>query len=191
MDTAYETFSDHVWNHQDELAKAASLDWGRLFGTDWQAEARNVARYYAKQVGCLFTQQSLPVPEGIIRFMDGADRADDFVFALVRDRGRRALHNHAVRRNIDARGYWLPPSSASLTPDGKQIATFSHQPYIGFIGINIDFAKGLSHPSFWDTRETPIIKVTGVPPWRFRLFMARARVRRILDRTGVRASSGR
>lgn len=123
MDAAYDTFSTHVWTKQDELAKAATLDWGKLFGTDWQAEARNIARYYAKQVGCLFTQQSLPVPDGIIRFMDGEDRADDFAFTLVRDPGRRALHNHAVRHNIDARGYWLPPSSASLTPDGKQIAT--------------------------------------------------------------------
>ena len=49
-------------------------------------------------------EQNLSVPEGIVGFVDGAEGADDFVFASVRDRDRLALQRQAARLRIDTRG---------------------------------------------------------------------------------------
>ena len=95
MDEYYDVFSEYVWTHQDELAVASSLDWRKLFGDLWRRRARDVARFYAKQVGCIFAQQRLPVAQELIDFLDGADAPADFTFTLVRDRGRLALHRQA------------------------------------------------------------------------------------------------
>jgi len=121
MDAAYEAFSDFVWNHQEELAKARYLDWTLVFRKEWKLSSVNVARYYAKHVGCLFAQQSLRPPEPLVAFMDGATRSEGFVFSIVRDRGRLTAHRLTARQGIDMRGYWLPPSTVTLTPDGTQV----------------------------------------------------------------------
>lgn len=182
MDEAYDVFSEHLWTHQDELGISQSLDWRQLFGDPWQPRARDVARFYAKQVGCMFSQQRLPVPPELIAFLDGADTAPNFVFTLVRDRGRMALHRQALRDDIDARGYWLPPSQLSLTPDGRSLVTFSHQPYIGFIGVSIDQAPNLEHPSFFDVEQAPLVTVTGANPLLVRAAMKWGALRERLRR---------
>lgn len=187
MDAAYEAFSDFIWHNQDRLEKMRALDWREVFPDDWQAAARDVARYYAKQVGCMFAQQRLPVPAGLINFMDGAPSANEFVFALVRDRGRLAAQRTGKRHGLDARGYWLPPARVSLTPDGTAVAAFSHQSYIGFIGANIDHAPGLYHPSFFDTERASLVTVSGASPWVVRYMVTigatRERFRRWRART--------
>jgi hypothetical protein len=177
MDAAYEVFSDYVWNHQKQLSTARTFNWQTLYGSDWTRTVRNLGRYYAKQVGCLLAQQSLPVPQTLIAFLDGAETAENFVFTVVRDRGRRTMHRLSRLQGIDARGYWLPPSQAKLTADGSQVAAFSFQPYIGFIGVTIDYEDGLNGPSFFERNPSPIVQVTGASPWKIRAMMATGLIR--------------
>lgn len=177
MDAAYEAYSDYVWNEQDALARARAVDWPTIYGANWPTAVRDLGRYYAKQVGCLLAQQSLPVPPSLVDFMDGAANAEDFVFAVIRDRGRRSAHRMAKLRGIDARAYWLPPAPATLTADCSRVASFSYQAYIGFIAVNVDYAQGLQHPSFFELNPSPILQVTGVSPWRVRATMALAVIR--------------
>lgn len=182
MDRAYEVYSDYVWNHQDLLAAARDIDWRTLYGTDWTTAVPNLGRYYAKQVGCLLSQQSLPVPQSLIEFLDGDERAQNFSFTVVRDRGRRTMHRLSRLQRLDARGYWLPPALATLTADGTRVATFSHQPYIGFIGVTIDYSLGLERPSFFADASAPIVQVTAANPWTVRAMMFGGLVRSVFRR---------
>jgi hypothetical protein len=58
------------------------LDWSAVYGDDWQVGARNLARYFGKQIGCLLATQRLPVPQDLIDFLDGADRCPSVCFML-------------------------------------------------------------------------------------------------------------
>lgn len=117
------------------------------------------------------------MPQTLIKFLDGAETAESFVFTVVRDRGRRTAQQLSRLRGIDARGYWLPPAPAKLTSDGSQVAAFSYQAYIGFVGVIVDYREGLQQSSFFDRNPSPIVQVTGAHPREVRAMMTTSLIR--------------
>src|SRR3954452_19614094 len=66
FDLAYEKLSDYLWQHHDNLSHQSTLDLKRVFGPAWRVEARDAARYLAKQMACALTDQRLPLPDKLI-----------------------------------------------------------------------------------------------------------------------------
>lgn len=150
MDAAYDVYSDFIWNNQGNLEPdcVQKIDWRSLYGREWRVESRNLARYFAKQFGCMLAQQSLPIPKDTIRFLDGADSSGRMSFTIVRDAGRRELHRIAREDGLDARGYWLPPAEGILSPDKTTLAYADYEAYIGFIGVSVEYGVIRKSPFF-------------------------------------------
>lgn len=66
----------------DVMATWAGLDWRKVYGPEWREGARNLARYFGKQLGCLLATHQLQVPPELIDFLNGKDRCPSVWFAL-------------------------------------------------------------------------------------------------------------
>jgi len=142
FDAAYELFSQYVWDHQDELLKARFLRWPRIYDDGWQRRATNVARYLGKQFGCMLATQCLPVPQSLIRFLDGADACPDISFRVYRDLTKVSLHEHAKTHGDDLRGYWLPQASGLRDPEAGALTGCNFGFVIGHIGLSASWRAG-------------------------------------------------
>ncbi len=74
FDLAYDLFEAYLVDHMDDMMRWKSLDWPAVYGSDWEEKARDLARYFAKQVGCMLATQRLPVPQELVAFLNGAER---------------------------------------------------------------------------------------------------------------------
>lgn len=100
FDRAYDVFETFLVAHIDDMTRWTWLDWRYVYGDDWAREARNLARYFAKQMGCMLASQRLPVPQELITFLDGEERSPSTCFMLyINHRGVDA-HN-LMRSNSD------------------------------------------------------------------------------------------
>lgn len=83
FDLAYDTFESFLVAHFDELCDWTRIDWKDVYGKEWRTGSRNLARYFAKQLGCMLATYDLPVPDDILRFLDGANRCPSVRFELA------------------------------------------------------------------------------------------------------------
>lgn len=161
FDTAYELFSDYVWEHQDDLLHAHVLRWPKIYPENWQHESRNLARYLGKQLGCMLATQCLPVPPSLIRFLDGGDSCPDVSFRIYRDMTKVSLHRLAQELGEDTRGYWMPSGQAFCDPETKALSGCDFGYVIGHTGFAAAWRNGhRGSPSFFRHRWTRIA-VTG------------------------------
>lgn len=65
-----------------EIAAWERLDWQVVYGSDWRDRARNLARYFGKQLGCMLATYQLPVPQELIEFLNGSERCPSVCFML-------------------------------------------------------------------------------------------------------------
>lgn len=83
FDRAYDVFEAFLVSRFDAIVGWTHLDWRDVYGDEWQGGARNLARYFAKQLGCMLATYDLPVPDDVRRFLDGGDRCPSVSFMLV------------------------------------------------------------------------------------------------------------
>jgi hypothetical protein len=175
MDSAYEIYSDIIWNNQDRLDADCTqkIDWRNLYGRRWREESRNLARYFAKQFGCMLAQQSLPAPKDAINFLNGASSPGTIHFTIVRDIGRRELRRIAREEGFDARGYWLPRTEGVLSPDKTFLVYADYEAYIGFIGVCVEYGV-VRRKQFFKRRVCRIEDVACNDPIDIRRMVAQA-----------------
>ena len=82
FDRAYDDFEAFLVENINMMSGWEQLDWQTVYGSDWQEKARNLARYFGKQLGCMLATYQLRVPIELIEFLDGADRCPPTCFAL-------------------------------------------------------------------------------------------------------------
>ncbi len=85
FDRAYDVFEAHLVSHFDDLASVDRIDWREIYGDDWKTGAIDLARYFAKQLGCMMATYDLPVPDDVSAFLDGADSCPSVAFVLAID----------------------------------------------------------------------------------------------------------
>lgn len=83
FDRAYDVFEAFLVSHCDVMVAWTRVDWKDVYGKDWRTGSRNLARYFAKQLGCMLATYDLPVPDDIPRFLDGATRCPSVCFELA------------------------------------------------------------------------------------------------------------
>ena len=164
MDASYERYSDYVWTHQNELATARVIDWKVLYGVEWRVWVVDLARYFAKQLGCLLSQQSLPITDEIIEFMDGKKEVRCLSFEILRDSGRLEAHRMAVERGQDCRGIWMPQAYGWPSRAGDRIEIMGCETYIGFVGMRVEYDANKRRSSIFSARRYKIEDVTCVEP---------------------------
>ncbi|ALO67662.1 hypothetical protein AS189_15725 [Arthrobacter alpinus] len=96
FDRSYDHFESFLVEHIDEISARERLDWQAVYGLDWKEQARNLARYFGKQLGCMLATQELQIPEELIEFLDGFERCPSVCFMLYVN--PRAVEAHEMMR---------------------------------------------------------------------------------------------
>jgi len=97
FDLAYDRMESFYVEHADEMMEWKRLGWVDVYGEDWEQGAADLARYFAKQVGCMLASQRLPVPADLITFLDGAERCPSFAFVILRNWRAADMHKIMIR----------------------------------------------------------------------------------------------
>lgn len=82
FDRAYDDFEAFIVEHIHDVSAWKHLDWQMVYGFAWREKARNLARYFGKQLGCMLATHQLRVPDELIEFLNGADRCPSTCFTL-------------------------------------------------------------------------------------------------------------
>jgi len=163
FDYAYDAFEDFLFEHGHEMGGWERLDWSSIYGPEWQKGATNLARYFGKQIGCMLDGQSLPVPEELISFLDGADRCPSVCFMLFRN--WRGVTADSTMRRHGAIDHGLMTfmglmESNAYTTEGA----FSGHDYgyhVGYIWVQAQWRAGTDRPSWFERQSIPLPLVNG------------------------------
>lgn len=82
FDRAYDHFESFLIENFDEISAWERLDWQTVYGSDWRDRARDLARYFGKQLGCMLATYQLQVPQELIEFLNGSERCPSVCFML-------------------------------------------------------------------------------------------------------------
>ena len=100
FDRAYERFAQWVNQKGDSLMAEQEIDFAEVYGADFQGEAANLVRYFAKHLGCRIASENYTMPPGLVLSLTAAD-VRPFEVTLSRNsevagcpvRGPGTLHN--------------------------------------------------------------------------------------------------
>src|SRR5699024_4524310 len=81
-DKAYDAFEQYVVDYHDEICQKSRLKWADVYGKKHRESSKDLARYFAKQLGCMLATQRLPIPGALIDFLNGADQCRSIGFTL-------------------------------------------------------------------------------------------------------------
>jgi len=135
FDLAYDKFGDFIWSHLEDLWKLRFLDMKQVYGESWQEDELNLARYFAKQIGCRMVSSGFAVPPGIIRFLDGGRLLPDVHMVLFKDPDLWHMYCRGKKEGFAAAGLFLPPAVGAVSKSKKKLVMFSSSAVIGYIGV--------------------------------------------------------
>lgn len=151
FDLAYDKFEAFVVEHADEMGRWRQLDWAAVYGDNWQPGARDLARYFAKQFGCMLAGQDLAVPHDVIQFLNGSDRCPTVCFTI--NLNWRAINFHkTIRRHGSAEGLTtfvgLMASQGQVADD--EIVGIDYRYHIGYVWIIVDWQADSDRSSWFE-----------------------------------------
>lgn len=159
FDLAYDKFEDFLVDHADLVMRWEKLRWTDVYGPSGQDGARNLARYFGKQLGCMLASQRLPVPTELVAFLDGAESCPSIGFRTCRN-WRGAYAHRRMRRHgheglttfvglLDSEGY---------ARDGR-FSGVSYGYHIGYVWVLADWREGTVQQSWFQqpSAEFPLV----------------------------------
>lgn len=137
FDRAYDIYAAYVNQHITQLWRAPGIRLDHVYGEDWEQQARNLARYFAKHFDCLIAENGFPPPQTLRDFLSGQDDATDLSFCFVKDETRWLFHKMLRAKGEGASGLWITPGHGWINSNrltGYNVATF-----IGHIGVQFEW----------------------------------------------------
>jgi len=155
-DKAYEAFEQYVVGHHDEISRKSRLRWSDVYGKEYREQSKDLARYFAKQLGCMLATQRLQVPGEMIDFLNGAEHSLSIGFTLgVSTKATRLRNLLSVDDALNIVGI---RNVQSYTQEGDFAAlVFPYQ--IGDIHVQVEWCKGAQLPAWYNRRS---LKLTSV-----------------------------
>jgi hypothetical protein len=130
FDNAYDVYSQYV--SRTWLRIMPGVDFSQVFGSNWEEQTLNFARYYGKHFGCRMVRARLPVPDSLRGFLNGATDMPDAHMALITTDTVHKLYK----------------SGLSISPDfveaDKSITRFTCYvlvAYVGSIGVRYEWRE--------------------------------------------------
>ncbi|MBS5237545.1 MAG: hypothetical protein KHY75_12855 [Enterococcus faecium] len=163
FDEAYVKFMDFYIQNFNLLYSYKILDWSWVYGRDWQQGAANLARYFAKQFGCMMATEDLPVPQDIINFANGDLRCPSAQFAIWRD--HRIIKAHKTFRKSkdpvlkDAMSYFIGLPETMAGGEGGILKFSQYQCRVGYLGFDVIWEKDTDLPSFHEYERINLPKI--------------------------------
>lgn len=68
FDLAHDVFEAFVIERADEMMKWKRLAWQEIYGPRWQPAARDLGRYFGKQIGCMLASSACPCRKTLSTF---------------------------------------------------------------------------------------------------------------------------
>lgn len=155
-DKAYEAFEQYVVDHHDEISRKSRLKWSDVYGKDYCDQPRDLARYFAKQLGCMLATQRLRVPGKMIDFLNGAEQCPSIGFTLgVSTKATRLRNLLSVEDALNIAGI---RNVQSYTQEGVFAAlVFPYQ--IGDIHVQVEWCEGAQLPAWYNRRNPKLTRV--------------------------------
>lgn len=69
-DRAYDRLIDWVLGNEEDVLKKRFIDFGRVFGTNFEDDQRSLYKYYAKSFGCRLVDAGHAVPADVLQLFD-------------------------------------------------------------------------------------------------------------------------
>lgn len=151
FDRAYDEFEAFLVSHYDVMVDWTCFDWKDVYGNGWRIGSRDLARYFAKQLGCMLATYDLPVPDDIRRFLDGATRCPSVCFELA--------INPGVVTFMRAEGAGEDMSTfvglleAPAYRNGQSFSGIDYGYHIGYLNFLARWREGRTFSSWFDHRK--------------------------------------
>ncbi|WP_344114478.1 hypothetical protein [Kribbella alba] len=142
FDAAYDKFAEYVWNNTDLLWRSRHVDMQTIYGTPWNSSVVDLARYFAKHIGCRISEGGYAVPDTLATFMDGGEMMTDVQMVLFKERARRKLERMGRRDGLDSRGLWLGPASDAVSKSRQILTMYSSTLILAHVGVLYRWEEG-------------------------------------------------
>lgn len=159
FDRAYDVFEAFLVSHFEAMADWTRLDWKDIYGKDWRTDSRNLARYFAKQLGCMLATYDLPVPDDIRRFLNGANRCPSVCFELAIN---PAVVQLMRTEGVDAdMSKFVGLLKAPAYRDGQSFSGIDYGYHIGFLNFLARWREGRTFSSWFHHRTCKLPQFAG------------------------------
>ncbi len=160
FDRAYDHFESFLVENIDEISAWDRLDWQAVYGSDWRERARNLARYFGKQLGCMLATHQLPVPEELIEFLNGSERCPSVCFMLYTN--PRAVEAHEEMRRDgfeDGLSSFVGLLEAPAYQTGGVFSGIDYGYHIGYLWFIAQWRAGADVTSWFEYQEIDLPRV--------------------------------
>lgn len=146
FDRAYDTFEDFLVGQFVEIAIEGCIDWAQIYGKDWELGAKNLARFFGKQLGCMLSTYNLPTPPGLQVFLDGAADIPAIRFSMF-------INADVVSKMIQhPENDWSMFIGLGEAPAYETVGRFSGVDYsfhIGYLNFLVEWREEETFDSWW------------------------------------------
>ncbi|WP_220186482.1 hypothetical protein [Streptomyces parvulus] len=130
FDAAYETYSKYLQSHIVRIMPGVDL--ASLYGPDWSDQIMNLARYHAKHFGCRMVRASVPVPQSLRDFLNGAEDMPDAHMSII--------STDSIRKQY-GKGLSLSPDLVWIDKDSTRFVAYVMAAYVGAIGVRYEWLE--------------------------------------------------
>lgn len=154
FDRAYDAFEEFLVGHFIEIAIEGRIDWAQIYGGDWELEAINLGRYFGKQLGCMLSTYSLPIPPGLQEFLDGVAEIPATQFSMYINAD--VVGEMVQHPEVD----WSTLVGLGEAPAYETAGRFSgtdYSFYVGYLNFLVEWREEEVFDSWWkwDVVELP------------------------------------
>ncbi|MEU6745962.1 hypothetical protein ABZ914_07045 [Spirillospora sp. NPDC046719] len=135
FDYAYDKYAEYVWSNLNDLWGRQFIDMSTIYGSSWSTDVLNLARYFAKHIGCRMANDGYSVPPSIVAFLDGASKITDVHMVLFKDPQRWNLRREGLKNGIDADGLWIAPAMGAVSTSRQRLTMYSSASILAYIGV--------------------------------------------------------
>jgi hypothetical protein len=70
FDRAYDGFAEYLRSHETAIVESASLRLSDVYGSFWEQRAKEVTKFFLKNICCRLAEAMAPIPRRIIQYLD-------------------------------------------------------------------------------------------------------------------------
>lgn len=158
FDRSYDVFEAFLVARFDVMASWSRLDWKDVYGKDWRSGSKDLARYFAKQLGCMLATYDLPIPDDIRQFLNGAARCPSVCFELAINPGvAKFMRSEGAGTDMST---FVGLLEAPAYRTGESFSGMDYGYYIGYLNFLVQWRESRTFSSWFDHRTCRLSRLT-------------------------------
>jgi len=161
FDRAYDQFESFLVENFEEISVWERLDWQVVYGSDWKDRARNLARYFGKQLGCMLATYQLPVPKELIEFLNGSERCPSVCFMLFINPRAVEAHEEMLNDGLeDAMPGFVGLLDSQAYQSEGEFSGIDYGYHIGYLWFIVQWRAGNDVTSWFEYPEIDLPRLS-------------------------------